>query len=351
MNKYIATGAALMLTTSMASAGGLDRSGQPVSVLFEDGTYAEVSFGMVMPSVSGSAFGLNTGNMAQDYNNLSLAYKTDMSDRVSVAVIFEQTYGAAIDYTNADAGYPVPPVTAELSGYTFAALARYEVNDRFSVHGGLRYVTMSGEIDLTAAGGPVFDYQGSSDIGYTVGASYEIPDIALRASLTYNSATTHNHDYTVGGFPAGSTGAYNLPQSVALDFQTGIAQNTLLLASVRWAEWSDTVIHTMSPLGDIDYDYDVTTYKIGVARRFNETFAGVATITYEAANGTPVSNLAPTDGSTGLTLAGIYTLSDQVTITGGINYTWLGDATTEGFGGDFSDNSAIGVGVKIGYTF
>ena len=38
-------------------------------------------------------------------------------------------------------------------------------------------------------------------------------------------------------------------------------------------------------------------------------------------------------------------------ITGGIRYVDIGDATTTTIGSNFSGNSAIGVGVKIGFSF
>ncbi|NBD28875.1 MAG: hypothetical protein GVY31_02410 [Alphaproteobacteria bacterium] len=363
MKKVLGAGAALLLTTGLAHAGGLDRSGLSISPLFEEGDYAELSFGLVNPTVSGTVSGgtASSGNMADSYVSLGAAYKTDINDRIAVALIWEEGFGAAVDYTNSDAGYLVPQFTAELSGTVLSAIAKYQVNDRFSVHGGLRYVTMSGTVDPAAVPGNPVEYEKSSDLGYAIGASYEIPDIALRATLTYNSATTHNNTINDPLAPAQAggateTGEYKLPQSVNLDFQTGIAQDTLLLASVRWAEWTTTSINT-NTVGTIDYDNDVYTYTLGVARRFSDTWSGVARVSYEKANGGLASNLAPTDGSIGITLAGIYTM-DNMTITAGVNISRLGDAETESPGGplpepysEFSGNSAVGVGVSVGYNF
>jgi len=73
-------------------------------------------------------------------------------------------------------------------------------------------------------------------------------------------------------------------------------------------------------------------------------------VTYEDAKGGLASNLAPTDGSLGLSLAGIYDVGNA-RITAGVNYTWLGDATTETIGADFSGNSAWGLGVRVGFSF
>lgn len=351
MYRITAATAALLATTAIAQAGGLDRSGLGISPIFEDGTYVELSFGSVRPSVSGTVGGgaLSSGDMAESYLNYSFAVRDDLSDRLSYAIIYEQAYGAHISYANAAPGYPLGFITdAELTGTALSAILRYELNDRFSIHGGVRYVTMSGEITLNG-GANNFDYEASSDVGYLVGVAYEIPDIALRASLTYNSATTHNNATTVNGAPIAPTGEYTMPQSVNLDFQTGIAEGTLLLASVRWAEWTETAINT-NAIGIIDYSNDVFTYSLGVARRLSDDFAILGRVTYETSQGGLASNLAPTDGSLGLSIAGIYDVGNA-RITAGVNYTMLGDATTELINAQFQDNSAWGFGVRVGFSF
>lgn len=348
MNKFLTTGAALLLTTTSAFAAGLDRTGQPIGIIFEDGDYAELSFGLVSPTVSGVAGGVSqSGDITPSYFTFGGGVKRQINDQFSLAVIYDQPFGASVDYLAPPGpGYPVAGFEAELRSFAITALGRYEVNDRFSVHGGLRYVTLSGTVN---AGPNTFEYEGSGGLGYVVGAAYEIPDIALRAALTYSSETQHENDITVNGLPTGATnGAYVMPQSVNLDFQTGVAADTLLLASVRWSEWSETSISTA--VGVIDYDNDGLAYSLGVARRFNDQFAGVLRVGYEAANGGLASNLSPTDGSTSITLAGIYTM-DDMTVTAGISYVMLGDATAELTGAEFSGNSALGVGVKIGYNF
>jgi long-chain fatty acid transport protein len=362
MRALAAASAALLATTAITHAGGLDRSGLGISPLFEDGTYAELSFGHVSPTVSGvfPANGASSGDMASSFTNIGLAYKQDLTDQFSVALIFETAYGAAVNYRNADAAYPLTAAIgefdAELNGNAITALARYEFGNGFSVHGGLRYVTMSGEINF-ATGGQTLTYEDSSDLGYLVGVAYEIPDIALRASLTYNSATTHNNAIGASVAPvvgigpsAAATGEYDMPQSVNLDFQTGVAEGTLVLASLRWAEWTETAINTRSALGTIDYDNDVWTWSAGVARRLNEDFAILGRVTYERATGEPASNLAPTDGQVGFSIAGIYDIGNA-RITAGLNYTHLGDATTETIGARFSDNYAIGAGLRVGFSF
>ena len=44
MKHYIAASVATTLLASSAMASGLDRTGQPIGLIFEEGTYAEFSF-------------------------------------------------------------------------------------------------------------------------------------------------------------------------------------------------------------------------------------------------------------------------------------------------------------------
>lgn len=356
--KHIITGACLASLIGLpALAGGLDRSGLGISPIFESGDHAEFSFGIVAPSVTGGFPPiLSSGDVAADYFSFGGAVKTDLNDKVSVALIFEEAYGAAADYTNASAAYPIPAFTATLSGKALSLVGRYKVSDRISVLGGLRYVSMSGSVDFSAApggAGPI-TYGSSGALGYLVGAAYEIPDIALRASLTYNSATTHNNPITgsggVYGPGAAATGAYTMPQSVNFDFQTGIAANTLLMGSVRWANWTATTLNTQTALGAISYTNDVFTYSLGVGRRFSDTLSMAANVSYESAVPGTVSDLSPTNGKLGLTVAAVVSVSDNVKVTAGLNYTALGDATTTSTA-TFTGNSAIGAGVKVGISF
>ena len=69
-----------------------------------------------------------------------------------------------------------------------------------------------------------------------------------------------------------------------------------------------------------------------------------------------MSPLAPTNGATYITLGAQYNVNEQVTISGGIRYTELGDAfpetgTPDVARGDFADNYAVSAGFKISYKF
>lgn len=347
MKYTLTTLTALALTTTSAYAGGLDRSGQSVAALFEAGGYAELSYGSVMPTVSGVFAGVaSSGQVAPTYSVAGLAFKTDLNPKFSVAVIMDQPFGAAVEYTTA--GYPLDGSSAHVDTVGITALGRFKINDAFSVHAGVRHVTASGDYTVNAALAPPAGYSSTyssgSDIGYVVGAAFEKPEIALRVALTYSSATTFALDGTVGDLNA------EMPQSVNLEAQSGIAANTLLFGSIRWADWTEaSIVDTLAgPL--IDYDKDVFTYTLGVGRKFSDSFSGSISLGHEASQGGLASNLSPTDGQTSVGIGAKYT-SGSMEISAGVRYVWLGDATTETIGSAFSDNSAIGAGVKVAFRF
>ena len=363
MKNTLTAGAALLLTTTIASAGGIDRTGNAYSVLFEDGDYVQLSFSSVTPDISGdyaAGFGGgSTDNMAESYLSLGAALKYGVTDQIDLALFINQPFGANANYTSG----AYTGLAAEWESTQLAVLAKYQATDAVSVYGGARVVQSQATIAIPAAlfGGSDYDAEteANTQFGYVLGAAYEMPEIALRVGLTYESGMTHDFDTTeaVNGSPVlESTTDIELPQSVALDFQTGVAANTLLFGSVRWSEWSVWQVvpafyesQTGSRVTGIDND--VFTYRLGVGQRVNEELSVFGRITFEEANGGDASRLAPTDGSTGFGFGGSYTV-DNVKFTGGIEYVILGDATdaaptlTE-----FADNSAIAVGLNVGYSF
>lgn len=369
----LATAVALGASATVASAGGLDRSGQGIGVIFEKGNYAELTYGYAMPSVEGigpnsTLTGLApTGNVGLSYGTLGMAVKTDVNEKLSLAMIMDEPFGASVAYTTP--GYVISGSNTSVNSTGLTALARYKFNESFSVHGGLRYVSVTGHYDASPAPGPTppfpagtlvdygATYGSDSDLGYVVGIAYEKPEIALRAALTYSSGTSFTLPGTaIGntvpltvGLPAGTVTA-KMPQSVNLDVQTGIAKNTLLFGSLRWADW-DAAHITDSVAGSlVAPKHDTYTYSLGIGRKFSESFSGAVTLGYETAKGGTSSNLSPTDGYFSIGLGGTYT-HENMKITGGVRYVKVGDAITERTGASFKGNSALGVGVKVAFSF
>lgn len=380
---------ALAVCASMASAGGIDRSRLPYAAMFESGSYVELGFSSVTPSVTGayvapaSLLGASSGNMAESYTTMSLGLKTDLTEKLSVGVFLNQPYGADAKYT---AGF-YNGLEAHWTSNQIAALVKYDVSAGVSVYGGAKYVTSKAEIaipdrmiraSMAAAGGSAATLAGSAPAGslaynattesdsqaaLIVGAAYEKPEIALRVGLTYEQGFTHSFTSTetlpafaatpLGGSRTGTTNI-EMPRSITLDFQSGVAKDTLVFGMIRYSNWS--VWEVRPPLYNAAFnddvtsiDNDVTTYQLGVGRRLNDNLSVFGRVTYEEAKGGVASRLAPTDGSTSFGVGATYRM-DKLKITGGIEYATLGSAT-DASGTSFTGSDALGLGVQIGYSF
>jgi long-subunit fatty acid transport protein len=389
MNRIaLGAGALLLISTSMAQAGALDRSGQPITALFEDGNYAELNFGFTTPDVEGTfpLNGASSGSVGTEFSITTLSFKYDINDRLSFAVIVDEPFGADVDYGDADPGYPIAGSFATFESTSVTALGRYKFNDRFSVHGGARLVRVDADLylqspnaDGTALNFYEGDFDTDSDVGYVVGAAYERDEIGLRVALTYSSETNFSHgtDYVrgqVGGgsIPGSGLTEYTLPQSVNLDFRTGIAQDTAIFGSIRWVDWTATTINvppfapefpgappnTVNPV--VSHEEDIVTYTLGIGRRFTDQLTASAAVIYEPATasdfdptvpGSGASNLAPSSGQLGIQLAATYAINENIELTGGLRYTRLGDVTTRGIGAEFTDNDAVSLGLRVGFRF
>lgn len=391
--KSLVAGATLAaLGAGAVHAGGLDRTRLSYGILFESGSYLELGASHVAPKVSGTYVaglgGGSTGDMAGDYTSLSFAYKRDINERLAYSVHLNSPYGA-------DSSYGAGAYTgldAKWNSSQLAVLLKYKVNPSVSVYGGLKAVQSSATIAIPdalvrgglaaapapgpaiAAGSPAgslaYSARAEADVAtaYIVGVAYEKPEIAMRVGLTYESGYTHKFDTTesmaaIALVPAlaalapafsPSTTEIEMPQSLTLDFQTGIAKDTLLFGSVRWAEWS---VWEVRPRGYealtggnvTDFDNDVISYQLGVGRRLNENLSVFARVGYEKSNGGVASRLAPTDGSRSFGIGGSYT-KDNMKITAGVEYVELGDAV-DGSGTRFTGNKAMGLGISVGYRF
>ena len=368
MKHYIAASVATTLLASSAMASGLDRTGQPIGLIFEEGTYAEFSFATTSVDLTGTdVMGPgNSGDVGERFNMLSGGFKTDITEELSLAVIYDQPWGVDVNYPVGGSNF-LGGTMARADSNAITALLRYKLNDRFSVHGGLRYQEIDGDITLSGLGyGALSGYNVKVNrdgaFGWVAGVAYEIPDIALRFALTYQSEIEHNFDrvennpVALGGATLNTSDTTKTPQSVNLDFQSGIAKDTILFGNVRWAEHSVTDLNVLAGIGGrdlIDLD-DSFTYTIGVGRRFNDNWSASLAYIYEDADGDSlVSPLAPTHGMEAIRL-GVQYQTEKMKVAAGVRYTKLGDAAAATAGSartNFNNNDALSLAVKVGFYF
>jgi len=359
VRKTLATGL-VALAASPALAGGIERNPQSMAILFEQGNYAEFGVTYARPRVSGELFGPGgpaSGNIARRFTTGSFAFKGDVNEQLSYALILDQPFGADTLYPTR--GTPLDGAAGKIDNTTLTGVLRYSFDGGFSAYAGLRSSWTAGRVAL-----PGYNMSTDRDqaFGYLLGVAYEMPEIALRVALTYNSRIKHKFDALeqvavpgVGIVPFESNFTTNIPASVNLEFQTGIAENTLAFGSVRWVNWKDFDI--LPPVYQSDparpplvaYQKNSVTYTLGVGRRFTENWAGSISVSHDTGNGNPTSNLGPLGKRNSIGVGASYTL-DAMTISAGVQYSRIGSATTN-INSRFGSNSVLGGGIRIGYRF
>lgn len=144
-----------VLGSTTAWAGAIDRSGQGLGALFEEGTYFEASLSSVSPSVKGSdVLGGSTGDVAGNYFIPKISIKGNATEQLSLALVFDQTYGADILYGQGST--LLGGTRVDVASYALLGLARYRLTENFSAHIGLRIQDSSALVRLRGlAYGPV----------------------------------------------------------------------------------------------------------------------------------------------------------------------------------------------------
>lgn len=375
------TALAAIAVSGAAHAGALEQVvPSTIRLLYEEGRYLELGATYVSPEQRGkgvrippNSAGLPTttvpGGTGQIFDtdwSYSGAYKADLNDRFSYLLAFDQPFAGQTTY--GAGSFPIAVyqgTSADMETWQVTAALSYDVTPNVKVYGGLRAQRFDATVNVSF---PAYSLESDKEWawGYLVGAAYERPEIALRVALTYFSDISYDlsTDESVAG-PDGitrrnTTTDVETPQSVQLDFQTGVAPKTLVFGYVRWVDWSEfdvtpplfgqataAVFGQALPL--VSYQGDIWTYNLGIGRQFTDRLAGAFSITYERETGDTMPTLAPYDGQTTGTLSLSYDF-DDFNVSGGVSYGRLGDAKNE-FGTDFDDGSVWGAGLRVSYNF
>ncbi len=355
--KYLSMAAAVLgLTAGSAFAGSVQRAADGSQVLFEEGkNYLEFSVTRVDADISGVGAGpfagAVSGDIAEAYVSYSLAYKLDVTDRLTFALVADDPIGADIAYPALP--YPFAASTAEITSTAYTAYLKYKMSDRFHVYGGVRGTTVDGNVSLPA-GGYALNVSPDIGFGYVLGAAYTVDEIRLKVALTYESKT--EHDFVDN---AGVPFTVEIPQAVTLHARSAVSPKMLVFSSIRWQEWSEFQVSPndflANPLNAAGLPIafgagDYTTYELGLARRVTDKLAVLGSVAYEPETNNLVGNLEGRDGFISYGL-GVRYSTPTYDITAGIRYVDLGPATTTSIGSTFAGNDALAFGLKLGYRF
>ena len=385
--KYLSI-AILSVFAGQTFAAGLERSPQQIDALFESGTYAEVSYTHISPDVQGTdTSGNHISDMAEDFQTLGYAVKTDLSPSLRLAVIYDEPYGAKVKFegdnnfiaTDLPAGDANTRV--EVTSKNLTTLLGYNLNKNFMIYGGPALQELKADVHLrgltyTANSG----YNNSFDdiaVGWVAGMSYAKPELGILASLTYHSEidhkTTIQEDVPAGdlygvSYSHSNSGTITTPESVNLNLQTGLNPTTALFAKVRWVPWGDFVyappalkqVTKALQLGPnqqglplLNYHDDQTAVELGIGKRLSPKLAMSVSGLWDSGAGAPAPTLGPVEGYWGVGLAAKYNLNENVAFSLGGRYMWFGDVKGEvsdgRIVGDFKDNDGYIVGMKLSY--
>ena len=393
-----------LIPTTATFAAGLDRSGQSISAFLQQGNYAEAGLSVLDPEVQGKD---NAGNkvsdMGEDYYFPAAAIKIQATDQISLGLLYDQPFGADSQYApesnafatvNTNKG-TLEGTSVEVKTNSITALIGYQPNANWNVYAGPVYQTVKAKVSLrgTAYKGPQvlggydIDIKEGEAYGWLAGFAYSIPEIALKAAVTYRSEIKHELD-TTETFRFGTDGALYIPaftgtalgktvtptyhkaeittpQSVNIDLQSGVAKNTLAFANIRWVHWDQFAVKpaylsqltgalTGKQQNLVDYSDDQWSATVGLGHKFNAKWSGTAAVGWDSGAGNPVTTLGPVEGYWSVGLGGQYSPAENYFIQAGVKYFWLGDAQAQTGGrvaGSFEDNTALGYGMKIGYRF
>ncbi|ENX09606.1 outer membrane protein transport protein [Acinetobacter variabilis] len=334
----------------------------------------------------------------QPVNDQTIAFA---SQQVRDSAAFQQLTGALAAGNNflGEGNTKVEVDTQNLS-----LVFGYQPTENWNIYGGGVYQTVKGNLSLRGQAYSLFNgydatFKETSGTGWLAGLAFQIPDIALKASVTYRSEIDHDisasEDLSLLNFPLLTTVLGGLgvspaqlatlddsgktkittPQSVNLDFQTGVMANTVAFANVRWVDWSNfsirpyqfgNVSEAVGPLigrpdgfNLVEYEDDQISATVGVGRKFNDLWAGNVSVGWDSGAGNPVSTLGPTEGYWNVGLGLQYSPTPATFIAGGVKYFMLGDAKAQTgaqagspeYVAEFEDNDAWAYGLKIGYRF
>ena len=391
IKSLLGAGCALVALSGAGNAGGFDRGGVNIDLLFDESPYAaEAGVAYVAPQRKlenvrrGDGSGTTSSSVDVDDNYAvpRIGFKANVFEPVDCLATFTQPYGADADYGINNAYSPTAvEFKVDTNDYGLTCSYKIQAGKGFArIIGGISYQ----EVDafqsrqtlqtFAIPGVGVFHNPGigkfklsDEAVSWRVGASYEIPEIALRASLVYSAKYDYDGlegtvDTTgfanpaqpflrgLGVFPVSA--ATEIPQSVELKFQSGIAPGWLAFGGIRWQEWSNLQIIPITgvknpvtgrPSTTTSFDplyRDGWTVTAGVGHAFTEKLSGAFSITWD--RGTSTVSGYQSD-LWNFAAGGSYKPTDHIELRlGGSVGFWQGGSSEFG-GGD--------PGNRVSYTF
>ena len=362
MVRFIVSVAGLCVSSTALMAGGMERTALSTGFMYENGGYAEVAYSSRDYTVTAPTFAPDE-SVIEDQTGFSLATKFDVTETLSFGLSQYNQAGVGLNYQGAGGTGAVgavlnsvgPKVSLDIDALVL--LGRYALSENYSFMLGMKNSTIkdaTADIFKTAGATTAASVTGKTASSSVAAIAYEQPEIALRVEYIYEADVSFSLD-TTGGLNAGTgTTQGSLPDYQTINFQTGIAADTLAFGSIRMADWKNhqLAVAPQTLAAPTSSFTNSTTYSLGVGRKVSDDLSLSLSTNWE--NGTEASGtslLSPTNGYTGYSLGAKYNM-DNLTLSGGVNYTTFGDKTiTSTIADEFSGNSVLSYGIKVGVNF
>jgi long-chain fatty acid transport protein len=275
-----------------AHAGGFSRGSADTDILFEDGNFnMRTSVTYVAPVRKYSVNGLNPNLIGQNYADSyavpSAAVKFKLTDNLSCAGTYTESYGGGATWSSPSG--TLRKLKENFTIYEGAVTCglKFDLSKgRLWLLGGIYHEDV--DYNLLAVSGLLDVNLKDSNVGWRAGVAYEIPEIALRAQLMYRSGVSIDASGSANASPPltpisltrPATGDTQFPQSLEFKVQTGVAPGWLVYSSVKWTNWSVTKqlnLHIPALKIENGNDYfwrDGWTVTGGIAHKFNDQVSG-----------------------------------------------------------------------------
>lgn len=350
MKYHIYTALFYVLPIGHVCAAGLERSNQSIQAFFEKGNYAEVSVLQVNPNVSGkvqpvSSLGnpeFSTGDMVNNQHYFQAALKLQPHPQVSVALLFDQPFFTDVDY-QFDTNQPLSEIAdVEFDSNNMTALVGFQPNANWNLFAGVSYQSFSGNLKIgTHVENFYFDYDvhfpKDHAWGWLTGVSYQLPEYAFTTAITYRSKIKHQTKAreSILGVPLEiapqRATTIQTPESINLDFQTGLPAQNFLYASLRWVNWQDFEIQPTQyaamlqqvpnmNLNLIDYQKNQWSARLGFAHQWSPKWITAVEGLWDSGAGNPASSLNPVDGYVGVGTGAVYHFDPKTFMIAGLHY-------------------------------
>ena len=358
MLKYYAAFGTLVLSTTAVDAGGWETGRLDTGFLYQDGNYVEASYGNLDYSVNATSTTFAKHGMAKDQSRMSVLGKFQIGS-FDIGLTSFGSGAIQMDGQNATGVSVVPSADVKLN--TQALMARYSFSDKYSIIGGVRKAKLK-DSTLNTVAPADYSIDAIDKSGMLYGLAYERPDIALKFEVLRSEKITVGltGNVTFSGSPLPVTGTLVIPEATSINFQTGIMENTLLMASAHNVKWKGSDVEldvaAIPALNQASNFSNTNSYSLGLGRRLNDATSASLTYSWEKGtnpNGASTSPFTMSNGSETLS-AGVQHKIGSITISGGISYTKVGDVDvthSSGLTASYAGNSVTAVGIKFGYNF